>query len=100
MGMYANVDAARAFERALLASRHLRGVAKPEIAEVSESLGDVHYRLGEFGRADKAFSAARTLVPPRSADAGRLALKQANQSTRLGRYPQAMNRISRALKQL
>ncbi len=97
MEIYANVEAARFSERALVAGRRLRSVSAAELAAVHEQLGDLRYRLGELERADSEFKAARRLLGAGSLDAGRLALKQAKLSTRLGRYPQALSRVTRAL---
>ena len=98
MEIYANVEAARFSERALVAGRRLRSVSATELAAVYEQLGDVRYRLGENGagrrRVQGRTQTARSTAP---LDAGRLALKQAKLSTRLGRYPQALSRVSRAL---
>ncbi len=65
-----------------------------------EQLGDLRYRLGETERADAEFKAARRLLGAHFPAASRLALKQAKLSTRLGRYPQALRRVSRALASL
>jgi class 3 adenylate cyclase/tetratricopeptide (TPR) repeat protein len=100
MAIYANVEAARFAERALVAGRRLRSVSAADLAAVYEQLGDVRYRLGELERADGEFRAARRLVGGDACSAGRLALKQAKLSTRLGRYPQALRRMSRALARL
>ncbi len=47
MEIYANVEAVRFSERALVAGRRLRSVSATELAVVYEQLGDVRYRLGE-----------------------------------------------------
>ena len=98
--IFANVDAARFYERAATAGRRLRHVTASDLAAVYEALGDVRYLLGEHRRADDAFKAARRLLGPGSADLGRLALKQAKLSTRQGRYQTALRRVTRALKSL
>ena len=100
MEIYANVEAARFYERAAAAGRRLRSVTVAELAAVYELMGDVRYRLGEHGRADDGFKAARRLLGSGAADAGRLGLKQAKLSTRQGRYPQALRRVTRSLKGL
>jgi predicted ATPase len=99
MGMYANVEAIRSYERALVAGRRLRKVAREDLAAVYERLGDVRY-IGEPERADEAFKAARRLVGRDPSASARLALKQAKQSTEIGRYPLALRRVSRALRRL
>ena len=52
MEIYANVDAARFYERALAAGRRLRAVRRSELGTIYEHLGDVHWRLGEYQKAD------------------------------------------------
>ena len=54
-GIYANVDAASFYTRALQTARRFRVVTGSEIADVAESLGDVRYRLGEFEAAGDAY---------------------------------------------
>ena len=98
--IFANVDAAKFYERAATAGRRLRSVTVGDLAAVYELLGDVRYLLGEHQRADDAFKAARRLLGPGSADSGRLALKQAKLSTRQGNYQTALRRVTRALKGL
>lgn len=98
--IFANVDAARFYERAVTAGRRLRGVTAAELATVHELLGDVRYLLGEHQRADDAFRAARRLLGSGSVDVGRLALKQAKLSTRQGNYRKALTRVTRALRSL
>ncbi len=100
MDIYANVEAVRFSERALVAGRRLRSVSAAELAAVYEQLGDARYRLGELERADAEFKAARRLLGAGSFDGARLAHKQAKLSTRLGRYPQALSRVSRALARI
>ena len=56
-GIYANVDAASFYTRALDTARRFRGAAGSDVAVVAESLGDVRYRLGEFEAAGKSVQA-------------------------------------------
>ena len=100
MEIYANVEAARSFERASVAGRRLRRVPVAELAAVHELVGDARFRLGEFERAARAFRAASRLLRHDSAAAGRLALKEAQIPLRLGKYPSALRRVTRGLRAL
>ena len=56
--IYANVEAAAFFERALAAARRRRDVPAEDRAKVLEALGDVRVRLGEFEKAGDAYRAS------------------------------------------
>src|SRR5207237_3893742 len=60
--IYANVDAATFYERALQAEKRLRGHTKREVGELSEALGDARFRSGQFGKAALAYGEARRLL--------------------------------------
>ncbi len=96
--VYANVEAAGFYERALQAAGRLRGVASAEVAAVAESLGDVRVRLGEFEAAGEAFRASRRHLPADPVEDARLVLKHALIPWRLGRYPQALRWLTRGLR--
>jgi predicted ATPase/class 3 adenylate cyclase len=98
--IYANVDAAVFFERALAAGRHLDTVSKGDLAAVAEALGDVRDRAGDFRRAEAAYREARRLHEGDSVDEARLLLKHAWIPERLGRYSQALRWIRRAQRLL
>ncbi len=100
LGMYANVEAVRSYEAALTAGRRLRGVTRADLAAIQERIGDVRYNLYQPDLADTAYKAARGLIEGDPAGAARLALKQAKQSTSVGRYPLALRRMTRALRAL
>jgi class 3 adenylate cyclase/tetratricopeptide (TPR) repeat protein len=95
--IYANVEAAIFYERALRAAGRYRGLDRAEVAAVAEALGDVRFRLGEFEEGGRAFRQARRLLPRDSTDAGRLRLKEALVPYRIGRYTQALTAITRSL---
>jgi class 3 adenylate cyclase/tetratricopeptide (TPR) repeat protein len=96
-GIYANVDAASFYTRALQTARRFRGATGPEIAAVAESLGDVRYRLGEFEAAGDAYKLSLRHLAGDRIEEARLLLKQALIPWRLGRYPQALGRVTRGL---
>ena len=60
--VYAHVEAARLYARALEAGRRLEDVADRELAAVQEALGDAWHRAGDFRRAAEAYTAARRLA--------------------------------------
>jgi tetratricopeptide (TPR) repeat protein len=98
--MYANVEAATFFERALESARRLPGLEPAESARASEALGDVRVRLGEFERAERAFTTARHRAGPDPLEQSRLLLKQAAVTYWQGSYPQTIRRVNRGLQPL
>jgi class 3 adenylate cyclase/tetratricopeptide (TPR) repeat protein len=98
-GLYANVEASTFFERALASSRHLE-LPAGDIANVSESLGDVRVLLGEFTRAGSAFRAARDYLGDDAVEQARLMLKTAQIPYGLGKYPPALRWLTRGLRTL
>ncbi|MGR0319509.1 adenylate/guanylate cyclase domain-containing protein [Agromyces sp. ZXT2-3] len=87
--IYANLEAATFFRRALSASRHVPDLPSVQIAEVSEALGDVLELAGLFDESIDAFRQAGRLVredPIRSAD---VLLKRARARARTGAYSAA-----------
>jgi class 3 adenylate cyclase/tetratricopeptide (TPR) repeat protein len=98
LGIYANVEAAAFFERALRAAGRFHGAARSDVAAVAESLGDVRVRLGEFEAAGEAYRAARRQLPADPVEEARLMLKHALIPWRLGRHPQALRWLTRGLR--
>jgi predicted ATPase/class 3 adenylate cyclase len=97
-GIYANVDAASFYTRALDTAKRFRGATASDIAGVAESLGDVRYRLGEFEAAGAAYKLSQRHRAGDPVEEARLLLKQALIPWRLGRYPQALGRVTRGLR--
>ena len=97
--LYANAEAATFFERALASTRQVE-LATPDIARVTESLGDVRVLLGEFTRAGSAFRAARDRLGDDVVGQARLMLKVAQIPYGLGSYPQALRWLTRGLRVL
>jgi class 3 adenylate cyclase/tetratricopeptide (TPR) repeat protein len=65
--IYANVDAATFYQRALVAAQHLPARERPavvEVAEVAEALGDVEEMAGMYTESASAYGLARRLTPP------------------------------------
>ena len=97
--MYANVDAAVLYERALASGRQLE-IGSSELAVIAEALGDVRDRAGDFRRAESAFREARRLHGRDPVGEARLLLKHAWIPERLGRYSQALRWLHRAQRVL
>src|SRR6185369_8504668 len=100
IAIYANVDVTKFYGNALAAGRRLRSVSRSDLASLYEQSSDALYRLGEFKDADHALRAARRLVEGDQARSGLLVVKQAMLSARSGRLPEALSRLSRALRPL
>ncbi len=94
--IYANVDAATFYERALEAGRRIRHSLE-ERAELAETLGDVRERAGLYGEARTAYRTTRRILRNEPVAAARLSLKEARLEWRQGRYPQALRWITRGL---
>jgi class 3 adenylate cyclase/tetratricopeptide (TPR) repeat protein len=98
--IYANVEASVFFERALSAGKQLGAALPADVAAVSEALGDVRVRLGEFAKAGAAFRAARRRKDADGVERARLAYKEHLIAWKLGRYTQAMRWLGRGLREL
>ncbi len=98
--VYANVDAARLFERALEAARRLKDVDPHELADVWEALGDARDRAGLHGEGGAAYRSARRLRADDPIADASLRLKQAWMQDRLGNYPQTLRWIRRGMTAL
>jgi class 3 adenylate cyclase/tetratricopeptide (TPR) repeat protein len=94
--LYANVEAARLYSRAVEAGKRLPDVDDRELARLHEEIGDSWNRAGEFQRAAAAFTIARRLVGDSPLDASRLLLKRSKMEEKLGRYPQSLAWVTRA----
>ncbi len=87
---FANVEAAEAFARAILAARHLQGIAPDELAALWEARGDVLEVGGMYTEAAASYRAARRCRGYRGGSPGGLALKEGIIRERMGRYSQAL----------
>ncbi|HVM12516.1 MAG TPA: tetratricopeptide repeat protein [Actinomycetota bacterium] len=92
--MYANVEAARFYERALRAARSL-DVPDEVVADLWESLGDVRARVGEFTAATAAYGRARRLHGSDVLAQANLLRKEAEVARRAGRFTDALRRLAR-----
>ncbi|WP_353813427.1 adenylate/guanylate cyclase domain-containing protein [Agromyces sp. SYSU T00266] len=87
--IYANLEAATFYRRALSSSRHVPDLTPAQVGDVSEALGDVLEQAGMFDESIEAYRQAARLVrddPIRSAD---LLLKRARARARTGAYSTA-----------
>ena len=96
-GMYANVESAEFYERALAAARHLPGLAADQLAAIYEALGDAHERAGAYGDAASAYRGARRLVKGDPVGEARLVLRLSRVMGWLDRYSGALRWITKGL---
>jgi class 3 adenylate cyclase/tetratricopeptide (TPR) repeat protein len=96
--IYANVDAASFYQRALEAARRLPTIEPAAVAKTLESLGDVRLRLSEFERAAAAFRSARQRFRSQPLDEARLSLQEALVCWRVGRHQAALRWIRRGIR--
>ena len=90
--MYANVDALTSYRRAREAARHLHGLSHDDVAELSETIGDLHARLAELDAATAAYREARRVASSGAyALRARVAFRAAVAATR-GGHPQGFQR--------
>ena len=98
--IYANVEAADFYERALESARRSEHVTLIDVANVHESLGDVRKRIGEFPRAARSYSSARRIVGGDAIAGARLMLKEAGVRQATGRFADALRWIRKADRSL
>ena len=97
---YANVEAARFYERALEAADQGADVPASEVAQVWEDLGDARMRLGEYEGAGAAYRDARKAFTAGPVEDARLMQKDAIASFRLNKHSQALRRLTQAQRLL
>jgi class 3 adenylate cyclase/tetratricopeptide (TPR) repeat protein len=96
--MFAHVEAARLYGRALESGRRLPDVTQPALASTHEAMGDAYLLAGEFVKARLAFSAARKLVRDDPSREAGLCYKQARIEDAIGRFPRSLGWTTRARK--
>ena len=87
--LYANVEAARFFQRALDSAKKL-SIAGLEVAEVLTALGEVRERLGRYAEASQAFRSARKMVAGQPVAEAELMRKEAWVREAAGRFSDAV----------
>ena len=98
--LYANVEAATLYERALACVSHLTDLESGELVSTWELLGDVRERAGNFERATQAYRRARRMAGTDAVAGAKLCLKEAWMSERVGRYSEAIRWIRRGLRMI
>jgi predicted ATPase len=88
--LFANVDAAAFYERALRSAVREGTIPQVEIAEVHEALGDVRKRIGEFPKAIDSYRAARRLRRADPVAYARLMQKQGGIRQVAGKHAEAL----------
>ena len=98
--IYANIEAAEFYERAIDSSKRFETGAALDVAGIHERLGDVRKRMGEFPRAAQAYSLARRILDGDAIATARLMIKQAAVHQASGRFADAIRwirKVDRAL---
>src|SRR4030095_13299024 len=89
-GVYAYVEAAGLYARALEAGRHIEGMDRRDLATANRELGDSWYRAGEFQKASDAYVAARSLAANDPLMDAELLLKLSHAEDKCGKFEQAL----------
>jgi len=98
--VYAYVEAAANYQRALEAGRQVADLPPAELASVQEAFADAWFRAGEYRKAADAYvEAGRMVAGDRLAEAGVL-LKQSWVEEKLGNYPEALRWTDKAREAL
>ena len=87
--VYANVEAAGFYTRAVTAGRLVEDLPQAEIATAQHALGDAWYRAAEFQRAAVAFTAARELAAGDALADATLLIKLSKVEEKLGKIAEA-----------
>ena len=96
--LYANVEAATLYQRALACVPRLSDLDPVDVASTWELLGDVRERAGDFAGATLAYRRARRTIPADVVAQAELCLKEAWMAERRGRYREAIRWIGRGLR--
>jgi class 3 adenylate cyclase/predicted ATPase len=92
VAVYAHVEAANLYLRALAAGRKIEGLPVAELAAVQHAIADAWYYAGEFRKAAEGYDGARTLVPDDPLHHARMLLKLSYVEEKLGNYAEAGRR--------
>lgn len=96
--IYANIEAARLYERALEAARYVTEADDDDRVEVLTSLGDVRELSGSFADALDAYRKATKLVGENPVQRADLHLKRARAREREGAYSLALREVTTGRK--
>jgi class 3 adenylate cyclase/tetratricopeptide (TPR) repeat protein len=94
LAIYANVEAARFYERAVAAAGHLRQVSRAERASAWRRLGTVRERAGAFGPAFAALRQATRLLADDPVARAEVHERRALVRVRVGAYPLALREVA------
>ena len=94
----ANVEAARLYELALAAVRHVRGVSRRERADVLVALGIVRETAGLFDDSYEALRLATRLVPDDPVEQARIYVRRTRARQRTGAHTQALRETAAGLR--
>jgi len=97
---YANAEAIDFFARAVESARRFPGIEAREVAAVMESLGDVRELSGMSTAAVEAYRLARRRLATDPIAVANLLFKEARVFQRLGKVPQSLRILSRAMTTL
>jgi len=97
---YANIDAAKFFERAVSSAQRVADVGNDEMAQIWEALGDAHDRADAYGGAQRAYRVARRLRAGDPVAQAGLLLKESWIPERLGRYSEAVRWVRKGQRLL
>ena len=98
--VYAYLEAAGFYTRALEAGRQVPDLPSVELVAVQEALADAWNRAGEFRKASEACASARQMVTGDKLSEARLLLKQSRIEERLGSLAEALRWTERAREAL
>ena len=94
--VYAYVEAAGLYTRALEASRRLSDIAGKDVAAVHGAQADSWYRAAAYHKAAEGYVSAYRLVKGDPVAEAKLLLKRSWVDEKLGKYPQALRWATRA----
>ena len=98
--VYAYVEAAGLYARALEAGSNLPDLPRLDIGRTQEALGNAWFKAGEYRKALDAYTAAQGQVAGNRLLEADLLIKLSWVEERLGRYPEALRWVERAREAL
>ncbi|MBW3537470.1 MAG: AAA family ATPase, partial [Actinobacteria bacterium] len=95
--LFANVEAARLYERALTASRHVPDLDERSLGRIWEGRANAWHRAGDYEQAQSAYRRARRFFASDFAALARLQMNEARIAEQQGRTTSALRRLRRAI---